>query len=300
MELRVIDFGRVSAIRSQSLWHAIAYGVSDGSPPTLSFMTPESPYVSIGLHSDIGAVDLAACERAGLPVYRRMVGGGPVYLDHDQLFFQITVPSSTLPAKRSRAVRQLLAPAVEAFRNVGVDARLDETNEIVVGDQKVCGHAAGQIGGAVLVVGNLITGFDHDAAAAIAKTPNDVAARTFRRMLERYVTAVNADPARFVVEATHAYTSSLQGGQASLRARGGREPASLERLETSDQGGARAREPRLQTELTPYEREKLEELDRKLADPSFVQGEPRQQREPWRIKVKSGVFVYADAIEEAV
>ena len=38
--LRVIDFGRVTPLRSQTLWHAVAYGVSDGAPPTLSFTRP--------------------------------------------------------------------------------------------------------------------------------------------------------------------------------------------------------------------------------------------------------------------
>lgn len=295
MELRVMDFGRVSAIRSQSLWHAIAYGVSDGSPPTLSFMTPESPYVSIGLHSDIDAVDAEACKRAGLPVYRRMVGGGPVYLDHDQLFFQVTIPRSMAPAKRSLAVRRLLTPAVEAFRRVGVDAELDETNEIVVGDRKICGHAAGQIGDALIVVGNLITAFDHDAAAAIAHTPNAATARVFRRKLKRYVTAVDADPRAFTQAAISAYTSHLQRGQASSRV-----PPSGGTGERSEPGGrASPRAPSPSETLTPYELAKLEELDRKLADPTFVRGEPRRSATPWRIKVKSGVFVYADVIEEA-
>ena len=43
--LRVIDFGRVTPLRSQTLWHAVAYGVSAGQPATLSFARPSGPYV---------------------------------------------------------------------------------------------------------------------------------------------------------------------------------------------------------------------------------------------------------------
>lgn len=291
MELRVIDFGRVSALRSQTLWHAIAYGVSEGAPPTLSFMTPATPYVSIGLHVNIDAVDVNACKRAGLPVFRRMVGGGPVYLDDDQLFFQITLPDSMAPAMRSRAVRVLLNPVVAAFQQIGIDAELDDANEIVVGDRKICGHAAGQIGSAVVVVGNLITGFNHDAAASIASTPNRAAAGMFRQMLERYVTAVDADPRAFMEAAVATYTealSSLQGEQAGdVSYVRGRPP-----FGEPDAGDPLA-------SLTPYELKKLEELDRKLADPTFIRGESRRTRAPWRIKVKSGVWVYGHANESA-
>lgn len=263
MELRVIDFGRVSPIRSQSLWHAIAYGVSAGGTPTLSFMTPRSPYVSIGYHVNIDAVDVEACREAGLPIFRRMVGGGPVYLDDDQLFFQITLPVSMTPSVRASAVTQMLAPAVDAFNAVGITAELDDVNEIVVGDRKICGHAAGQIERAVIVVGNLITGFDHDAAAAIAKTPNRLSADLFRSMLGRYVTAVDAEPETFIDAAIRSY------------------------------GDAFGLTPRFGT-LSELEGSKVAELDTRLSDEDFVSGERRPATKPWRVKVKSGVWVAGD------
>ena len=86
-ELRVLDFGRVSALRSQTLWHALAYGVSAGGAPTLSFMRPSRPYVGLGYHRRLEEADIEACREAGLPVFRRMVGGGVVYLDENQQFF---------------------------------------------------------------------------------------------------------------------------------------------------------------------------------------------------------------------
>ena len=116
--MRLLDFGAVSPLRSQTLWHAIAHGVTAGAPPTLSFMRPTEPYVSLGYHSRFDSVDHEHCAREGIPVYRRMVGGGPVYLDPDQLFFQITVPAEDTPAVRSAAVRWLLEPAVAAPKNI--------------------------------------------------------------------------------------------------------------------------------------------------------------------------------------
>ena len=129
-ELRIIDFGQVSPLRSQTAWHAVAYGVSEGAPATLSFARPSHPYVCVGYHRDLAEVDRDYCRRHGLPVYRRMVGGGPVYLDSGQLFFQVTLPATAVSPSRVEALRVLLAPAVTAFQAAGVDARLDDDGEI--------------------------------------------------------------------------------------------------------------------------------------------------------------------------
>jgi lipoate-protein ligase A len=261
--LRVIDFGTVTPLRSQTLWHAIAYGVSAGSPPTLSFMRPSAPYVSIGFHTPFEAVDHDRCTRLGIPVYRRMVGGGPVYLDPDQLFFQITVPEETTPALRPAAVQWLLEPAVAAFRAVGIDADLDDRNEVVVGDRKVCGHAAGQIGTAVIVVGNLITRFDHDRAAAVVRTPAPDAAAEFRRLVHRYVAPTPADFDMFENAAALSYAEALD-------------------LPIDHAG------------LTGEEEKRLIELDGAFTRSDWVgEGPVRRTGAPWRVKVKSGVWVYA-------
>ncbi|MCP5031447.1 MAG: lipoate--protein ligase family protein [Actinomycetia bacterium] len=260
--LRVIDFGSVSPLRSQTLWHAVANGVSNDSPPTLSFCRPRSPYVCIGYHRRLDEVDTDWCDSRDLPVYRRMVGGGPVYLDSGQLFFQITVPMKAVPPSRPKALRMLLEPAVEAFRASGIDARLDDRLEITVGDRKVCGYGAGQIGDAAIVVGNLIESFDHRAAASILSIPTEAARAEFARLIQRYVAATPADASRFRTAAVSAYSRAL----------------------------GRHGEP---GELVAHEKVKLADLDRKFVDPAWVRGPSRPTPAAWQAKVKAGVWVFA-------
>jgi len=260
--LRVLDFGRADALRSQTLWHAVAYGVSAGAPPTLSFVRPAEPYVCIGYHRRLDEVDVDACRVRGLPVLRRMVGGGPVYLDDGQMFFQIALPVSAVVPNRARALRALLAPAVQAFRSVGVPAELDADLELVVGDQKVCGHGAGQIENAVVVVGNLIERFDHDAAAATLRVPRPEARAELVRLMRRYVAATPADPQAFREAATDAYATAF-----GLRAARGR--------------------------LSTLEAERLVELDRRFQDPVWVRGPERPAPDVWQAKVRAGVWVLA-------
>ena len=263
--LRVIDFGEVAPLRSQTLWHAIAYGVSAGCAPTLSFMRPSQPYVSIGFHHRLDELDLAWCTSAGLPIFRRMVGGGPVYLDPGQYFFQITVPESMTKGTRPETIRALLGPAVEAFRAVGIDARLDEHSEISVGPAKICGHGAGQIDSAVVVVGNLITSFDHVAAARIVATPSEERAQEYLSLMREYVMATPADPADFRRQLVRCYAEAL-----GLR---------------PEWGG-----------LSDYECDQLAELDRQFEDPEWLEGLPAPP--PTSVKVRGGVNLSLASREE--
>jgi len=207
--LRVVDFGPSSPLRSQTLWHAIAYGVSAGAPPTLSFIRPAAPYVCLGYHRGLDEVDRDYCRTNGLPVLRRMVGGGAVYLDTDQLLFQICLPARALPAARRQALGMLLEPAVSAFRGVGVPAVLDEDLEICVGDRKICGHGAGQIEDAVVACGNLIERFDHERATRVLALADPLQREQTLALMRRFVAATPVDPAAFQIAMISAYTSSL-------------------------------------------------------------------------------------------
>jgi lipoate---protein ligase len=270
--LRVIDFGRVAPLRSQTLWHAVAYGVSAGHPATLSFARPSAPYVSLGYLRDAAEVDHDYCAEHGLPVYRRMVGGGPVYLDDRQLLFQICLPAQLVAPSRRDALRTLLEPAVTAFRAVGVDADLDGDGEICRGDRKICGHGAGQIEDAVVVCGNLIEAFDYKRATRVLALPCYAQRAETLRLMQRYVTATPADPAIFTEALTAAYASAL-----GLRAM---------------PGG-----------LTAAELDTAANLDRRFSDAQWLAGPVRAAplgRAGRQVKVRAGIWTYAGDAGESI
>jgi lipoate-protein ligase A len=191
-DLRVIDAGKVPVARSQSLWHGIASAMHPTDRPVLSFCRPRGAYVCIGLHRRLNELDLVACEEMGLPVLRRQIGGGPVYCDSDQLFFQFTLPARSAPASVERLYRDLLEPAVQGLRKLGLDARLECVNEIVVEDRKLSGTGAGRIGEAVTVVGNVIFRFPHERMARVLALPEGARAE-FLRLMHRYISSLEAE-----------------------------------------------------------------------------------------------------------
>ncbi|HVB46400.1 MAG TPA: hypothetical protein VNF47_27335 [Streptosporangiaceae bacterium] len=264
--LRLIDFGRVSPLRSQTLWHAVARGVSAGAPPTLSFARPAAPYVCLGYHRGLDEVDAGYCRAHDLPVYRRMVGGGPVYLDAGQLFFQICLPAARVSPSRVDALRTLLAPAVAAFGAVGVPARLDENTEICAGQAKICGHGAGQIDGAVVVCGNLIERFDHVRAARVLAFDDPEHQAQTLALMRRFVAATPVDPAAFATAMTDAYA-----GELGLTATPG--------------------------QLGPAELDSLRELDEEFTSAEWLAGPVRpaaaRVRRVRQVKVRAGVWTFA-------
>lgn len=267
--MRTIDFGEASAVRSQSVWHALAATMRPGDQPVLSFVQPTEPYVCIGYHRDLAEVDTDYCDAAGLPVLRRMVGGGPVYLDGDQYFFQITMPAASVPGRRSTALAALLGPAAEALRRLGVPVELDPFGEITLGRAKVCGHGAGQINDGVTVVGNLITGFDHERATSVVRL-SDPLRREVQALMRSYVipTPVDADAWKQAMVAEYARHFGTTA--------------------TSDS-------------MTPDEEAALVEYDRLLLDPEFVAGSERPARAVRTIKIRAGVWVLEyrpDALDE--
>ena len=82
MTIRLLDLDLVSPLRSQTVYHAVAHAMTPETPDTIILVSPADPYVCIGYHQDLAQeVDLDYCRQQHLPVYRREVGGGAVYLD---------------------------------------------------------------------------------------------------------------------------------------------------------------------------------------------------------------------------
>jgi lipoate-protein ligase A len=113
--------------------------------------------------------DRVRCGQAGLPVYRRKIGGGGTLLDSTQVFYQCIFHRDRLPAYTDQIYRLLLEPVVHALRDLGVNAELRETNEIAVGSRRIAGTGGGVIGDAVVVVGNVLIDFDYETMVNVWK-----------------------------------------------------------------------------------------------------------------------------------
>lgn len=262
MTLRVIDAGYVSAVRSQALWHGLAEAMAPGADPVLSFCRPAEAYVCLGYHRRLEELDLDVCAALGLPVLRRQIGGGPVYLDGDQLFFALILPRSSAPAAVARLYAELLEPAATALRSLGVPAEVASTNDIVAGGRKISGTGAGQIGEGVVVVGNVMFAFPHERMAAVLRVPDEPMRQECLSLMRAHVGTLPQLPEDAVKSALRrAYSSAL--GQPARSARPG-----------------------------AAEDAAITEWERRLTEPGWIAGPSLAPPSGRQVKIRAGVWVY--------
>lgn len=268
--VRLLDLGLVDAWQTQAVYHALAEQMTDESPDTLIICRPRSPYLCLGYHQVYDAVfDRAECERRGLPVFRRRVGGGGTYLDADQLFYQCVFHHRRAPALAGAIYAQMLAAPVAALRRLGLNATLRDVNEIEIDGLRIAGTGGGRIGEASVVVGNILFDFDYETMAQVWRAPwaafRDLAAAALRERvttLRRLLGAVSiADVQPLLLAAfAQAFGRSLAPGA-----------------------------------LTAAEEVYARQVADRLASPSFLalhnDGAPLAPLRP--LKIAAGVFIHA-------
>lgn len=273
---RLIDAGTVSPLRSQALWHGLASAIRPGDRPVLSLCRPASAYVGIGYHRRLDELDLSACPA---PVLRRRIGGGPVWLDSDQLFFQLVQPADGAPWDIGALYRSALGPAVEALRGLGVDARLDGPNDIVVGGarregthvtptaraagpaRKLSGTGAGRIGDGVVVVGNVLFRFPHERMASVLALPDEAMRADLLALLRDHVSSLHDEG--------FGHLSQGQVRDAIVDAYGAGEPDAL----------------------TDSEQQAIARWERRLADPAWLDGPDLPARTGRLVKLRRDVHL---------
>lgn len=174
MMIRLLDLNKVSYLHSHTIYHAVAYCTTVASPGTIIILRPREPYVCIGYHQLLEKViDVEYCRQKGIPIIRREVGGGAVYLDKDQLFFQCVFPINKAPKRVDNLYKLFLKPAVNTYRKLGIDAYYRPVNDIQVDEKKICGTGAGRIEDAAVVVGNLLFDFNYGEMARILRVSSE-------------------------------------------------------------------------------------------------------------------------------
>jgi lipoate-protein ligase A len=203
MRLRVIDLGSASASRAHALYHGLADAYRRGDPPILALVRADEPHISIGFNQDLaGSIDTAYCRQARLPIIRRRLGGGAVYIDGNQLFFHLIVGAG----RPERLLALIARPVVQTYAGFGIAARHRPPGDITVGDitvgdttvgdmtageRKLGAIAGGEIGQALTAIGSFLFDFDHQAMAGALKAPSAAYRARLEAALEASLATLN-------------------------------------------------------------------------------------------------------------
>lgn len=174
MSVRVLDFGSVSALESQAIYHGLADAMTADGPPIVTLCSPCEPYICVGALQDVGRdVDEAYCRGHGLPILRREIGGGAVYLDGNQLFYHFVFPRVRYPAPALALFPWFIEPVLRTYRSFGIAAVFRPVNDIHVDGRKIGGTAAALIGEAIVLGGSVLFDFDAATMARCLKVPSE-------------------------------------------------------------------------------------------------------------------------------
>lgn len=203
--LRVLDFGPQPALRSQAIYHGVASAMRMNDTPVLSLAFPREPYVCVGAHQNIEQeVDEDYCSRQGLPIVRRYVGGGAVYLDQHQLFFHFIYPEQHGLHLAQELYELFIEPVVRTYRRFGVQAEMRPINDIQVNGRKIGGTGAATFDSAVVVVGSFMFDFDAEHMSRCLRVPSEKFRDKLYDSLREYITSfrreLGAPPEREAVK----------------------------------------------------------------------------------------------------
>jgi lipoate-protein ligase A len=194
---RLIDLGMAEPYVAQCFYEAVALAIDRGlSPNTIILVQPASPYVCLGYHQILEKeVDVEFCKKQGLPIIRRSQGGGTVYLNNDQVFYQVVASedSKVIPHRVDELFEKLLQVTVYVYRKLGLEAEFKPLNDVVVNNRKISGNGAGRIGKAIILVGNIILDLDYDLMARVLKIPDEKFRDKMAKSMREWVTSLKRE-----------------------------------------------------------------------------------------------------------
>jgi len=195
---RLIDLGQAEPLVVQTFYEAVAKAVDEGtSPNTLILVQPSSPYVCVGFHQEMEKeVNIEYCRSNNLPIIRRSQGGGTVYLDSKQIFYQAVASgkSEVIPLSVEKLFEKFLSATVYVYRKLGLQAEYKALNDVIVNGRKISGNGAGKFGEDItILVGNIILDLDYDSMANVLKVPSEKFRDKVAKSMREWVTCLSRE-----------------------------------------------------------------------------------------------------------
>ena len=172
---RLLDLRESNWLETQAIYHALAlYQNQKNTSNTLIITWPDNPLVCIGLHQVIEqSIDLAYINTKNLPIVRRGTGGGSVYLDSNQIFYQIICKKEDYNQSLKDFYEYFLKPTVETYTDFSIPAEYSPINDVIAKGRKISGNGAVTYGNSRVLVGNFIFSFPFSEMAKILKVPDE-------------------------------------------------------------------------------------------------------------------------------
>jgi lipoate-protein ligase A len=179
-EWRVVDSDLVEPVKGVATVEAVSIARSKNViPNTIIFWRPTTPFVCLGYFQLVREEVFAdVCEKKGIKIVRRILGGGTGYVDSKQLLYDVILGSeqimTPIASNIDRLYKYVLSGVMQGLREMGlkeVQLMPDLNSAIWLNGKKVSGNAATGLSGAQIVGGSLLVDFDFETLSKVFRNP---------------------------------------------------------------------------------------------------------------------------------
>lgn len=143
MRYRLIEQESYDAAMNMAIDHAIYESVAnDRELPTIRFYKWLPSSISLGAYQNPNEINLEECKKNNIGVVRRMTGGRAVFHDKADFTYSIIAPIKVFDYSIENAYREICSCIINALHELGINAALENKNDIVVNGKKISGNAA--------------------------------------------------------------------------------------------------------------------------------------------------------------
>jgi len=165
---RWIDLGRTDPLAFHATYAGVADAREPGDPPAVVWGRVDA-HVCLGQSQGLCELD----DALEVPVVRRPLGGGAVWVDEQQLSYALVAPLEALPQRHAEWYGWALAPAIDTSRAFGLEVERN-AEDLWHAGRKIAGSGAATIGRSAVVASSFLLRFPRErfARAIAAATPS--------------------------------------------------------------------------------------------------------------------------------
>jgi len=195
---RLLDLTLPSPVENLALDEALLDEMEEqGGDPVLRFWESDCCFVVLGRSSRAGDdVHVAACERDGVAILRRISGGGSVLQGPGCLSYALIVRQNWYPdlgdiRATNRFILDRIASAIRRWESETIFCGI---SDLAVGERKISGNAQRRTRRSLLFHGTLLYGMGGELIARYLKHPARQPTYRHDRPHEEFVRTIDAKP----------------------------------------------------------------------------------------------------------
>ncbi len=194
---RWLDLGPVDGPTMVNLFVALAPSIGSlASPPTAVVLYPRAPFANVGFHQEAEReIDLGYCRERGIPVVRRVVGGGAILDGPWEQDYMLLVPAGA-PGTQGGVesfYERYLRPVRSTLQRLGLTAERAGVNDLAVRGRKISANGALLLDGCWVLVGDILLDLDLPAMSRALRVPDEKFRGKLSEGMEEWLTSLRKE-----------------------------------------------------------------------------------------------------------